>query len=88
MEKNKITHLIKDFECFGNNGLPKDENISLIVKRNGLKKPVYVGDTQGDFEACKKAGVPFIWVAYGFGHPETDDYFAKIEKFTELEALL
>ena len=35
---------------------PKDENISLIVKRNGLKKPVYVGDTQGDFEACKKAG--------------------------------
>jgi len=88
MEKNKITHLIKDFECFGNNGFPKDENISLIVKRNGLKKPVYVGDTQGDFEACKKAGVPFIWAAYGFGHPETDDYFAKIEKFTELEALL
>ena len=88
MEKNKITSLIKDFECFGNTGLGKDENIRLIVKRNGLKNPVYVGDTQGDFEACKKAGVPFIWAAYGFGRPETEDYFAKINKFTELENLL
>ena len=88
MKKNNITGLIKDFECLGNNGNPKDENISLIVKRNDLKKPVYIGDTQGDFEACKKAGVPFIWAAYGFGRPETDDYFSKIEKFTELEALL
>lgn len=88
MEKNNITHLIKDIECFGNTRLSKSENISLLVKRNGLKAPVYVGDTQGDFEACKQAGVPFIWAAYGFGHPETDDYFAKINSFTELEALL
>ena len=88
MDKNKITALIKDFECFGNTGLSKAENIRLIVKRNNLKNPVYVGDTQGDFEACKEAEVPFIWAAYGFGHPETDDYYAKIEKFTELESLL
>lgn len=88
IEKNKISSLIKDFECFGNNNKPKDENIRLIVERNSLKKPVYVGDTQGDFDACKKAGVPFIWAAYGFGRPETNDYFAKIENFTELEALL
>ena len=88
MDKNKITALIKDFECFGNTRLSKAENIRLIVKRNNLKNPVYTGDTQGDFEACKQAGVPFIWAAYGFGHPETDDYFAKIEKFTELESLL
>ena len=88
IEKNKIKSLIKDFECFGNTGLGKDENIRLIVKRNGLKKPVYVGDTQGDFDACKKAGVPFIWAVYGFGRPETEDYFAKINKFTELEELL
>ena len=88
IEKNKIKSLIKDFECFGNTGLGKDENIRLIMQRNGLKNPVYVGDTQGDFDACKKAGVPFIWAAYGFGRPETEDYFAKINKFTELEELL
>lgn len=88
MKKNQITNFIKDFECFGNTGLQKNENIELIVNRNGLKAPVYVGDTQGDFEACKKAGVPFIWAAYGFGRLDKDDYFAKIDKFTELENLL
>ena len=88
MEKNGITSLIKDFECFGNTGLSKDENIGLIVKRNNLKAPVYVGDTQGDFDACKKAGLPFIWAAYGFGRPETDDYYAKLEYFPDLEKLL
>ena len=88
MEKNKITHLIKDFECFGNTGKPKDENIRLIVERNKLKKPAYIGDTQGDYEACKKAGVPFIWAAYGFGKPEDNDYFAKIESFPEIKKLL
>lgn len=89
MEKNGIADCIRDFECFGNTGLLKDENINLIVKRNNLKAPVYVGDTQGDYEACKKAGVPFIWAAYGFGHPEDDDYYYfKLEKFQQLESLL
>ena len=88
VEKNNIKHLIKDFECFGNNGNSKGENIRLIASRNGLKAPVYVGDTQGDYEACKEADVPFIWAAYGFGKPQDDDYFAKIESFTELEKLL
>ena len=88
IEKNGITDLIKDFECFGNNGNSKDENISLIVKRNGLENPVYVGDTQGDYEACIKAGVPFVWAAYGFGCPNDDKYFAKLEEFAQLEELL
>ncbi len=87
MEKNGITDVIKDFECFGNNGLPKHENISLIVKRNGLKSAVYVGDTQGDYEACKMAGLPFIWAAYGFGRPEDENYYAKLEEFAQLKEL-
>ena len=88
IEKNKITPLIKDFECFGNTGKSKAENIKLIASRNGLKAPVYVGDTQGDYEACKEAGVPFIWAAYGFGKPEDNNYYAKIDSFTQLESLL
>ena len=88
IEKNGITDLIKDFECFGNNGNSKDENIRLILKRNGLENPVYVGDTQGDYEACIKAGVPFVWAAYGFGCPNDDKYFAKLEEFAQLEELL
>lgn len=88
VEKNNIKEDIKDFECFGNNGNTKGENIRLIVNRNGLKSPVYVGDTQGDYEACKQAGVPFVWAAYGFGKPEDENYYAKIDSFTELEKLL
>jgi phosphoglycolate phosphatase len=88
MEKNGIKEFITDFECFGNNGFSKDKNIRLIAERNQLKNPVYVGDTQGDFEACQKADLPFIWAAYGFGRPDSNDYYAKIESFTELEDLL
>ena len=85
IKKNHIENYITDFECFGNQGKPKDENIKLIIQRNNLKAPVYVGDTQGDYEACQKAGVPFVWAAYGFGKP--DAYVAKIEKFSELKDL-
>ena len=28
---------------------------------------MYVGDTVGDCEASREAGVPFIFAAYGFG---------------------
>lgn len=85
IEKNHIEKYITDYECFGTQGKPKDENIRLIVERNNLKNPVYVGDTQGDYEACTKAGVPFIWAAYGFGKPES--YIAKIEKFSDIKDL-
>lgn len=84
MKKNKIEKYITDYECFGDTRLGKDENIALVVKRNNLQKPAYVGDTQGDYEACKKEGVPFIWASYGFGKPESEDYFAKISDFSEL----
>ncbi|WP_374441648.1 HAD family hydrolase [Epilithonimonas sp.] len=62
--------LFEDFECFGNDGLPKDKNIKLIVERNNLQNPVYVGDTIWDKESSEKAGVDFIYAAYGFGKIE------------------
>ncbi|MCR4798018.1 MAG: HAD family hydrolase [Lachnospiraceae bacterium] len=82
LEKNHIGSLIKDFECFGRTGLQKDENISLLIRRNGLKNPVYVGDTTGDMEAAKKAGVPFIFARYGFG--DVKEYKAAIDSFEDL----
>ena len=84
MKKNRIEDCITDFECFGNNGLPKDKNIRLLVERNGLKAPVYVGDTQGDLEACKLAGVPFIWAEYGFGKVDETEIEGKISRFKDL----
>ena len=72
----------KDIECYGNNDLPKDENIKKIVERNKLTKAVYVGDIQGDYDATMKAGLPFIQAAYGCGTIAEET--VKINTFSEL----
>ncbi|MBQ9862573.1 MAG: HAD family hydrolase [Lachnospiraceae bacterium] len=84
MRKNGLTDIIKDYECFGHTGLQKDENILLICKRNNLdlKETVYIGDTLGDYEATKKAGLKFVFCKYGFGSVDTPDY--AIDKFSDL----
>lgn len=74
-----------DFECFGNNGLSKGENIALVVKRGGFDKAIYVGDTQGDFDGAVHAGLPFVHAAYGFGTADGARY--KINAITELPAV-
>lgn len=71
-----------DFECPGKSKLLKAENINLVIKRNNLKNPIYIGDTHMDSEAAKKAGVPFVFVSYGFG--DTKQYEYKIDKFEDL----
>ena len=89
MNKNNIQNFITDWECYGHSGLEKWENIRLITERNSLKHPVYVGDTEGDLEACEKAGVPFIWASYGFGaNLNPKRIIAKIEFFSQLESIL
>jgi len=84
-DKINITEYITDTECYGNNGKTKAENIKLIVERNNLKNPVYVGDTQGDCDSCKEAGVPFVYASYGFG--KADSYLYKIDDFSDLKVL-
>ena len=74
-----------DFESAGNTGLPKSENIRLVVRRNGLRSPVYVGDTALDHKSAVEAGVPFIHAAYGFGKAES---VPVIQALGELEGLL
>lgn len=71
-----------DFENPGRTGLSKGENINLIIERNNLSSPVYVGDTQGDLEAARFAGIPFIYAEYGFG--QVSEYEMKIKSFEEL----
>ena len=71
-----------DYESYGNTLLSKGENIKLVIKRNNLKNPIYVGDTKGDMEASNYAGIPFVYAAYGFGKVESFDY--KIADISEL----
>lgn len=77
-----LEEYFEDTECFGNNGLPKGDNIAKIVRRNGLSDAVYVGDIQGDYEASQKAGIKFIHAAYGFGTISSP--VPKIESLSEL----
>ncbi len=71
-----------DYESYGNTLLSKGENIKLVIDRNNLKNPIYVGDTKGDMEASNYAGIPFVYAAYGFGDVESFDY--KIDDISEL----
>ncbi len=71
-----------DFEYPGRTGKPKADNIKLVIERNNLKNPVYVGDTAGDAKAAKEADVPFIYARYGFG--KVDEYMDVIDSPMEL----
>ena len=86
MDKLGITPYIRDYESYGRTGLYKAENIRLVNERNHFSAPVYVGDIQGDQDASRAAGVPFIHSAYGFGSADAAD--AVINSFAELEQLL
>ena len=85
LEKTGLTDYIKDFECFGRTGKGKAENLQLLVTRNQIMHPVYVGDTQGDADACSQAGIPFVWASYGFGSVEK--YYERIDRFSDVKKL-
>lgn len=82
LEFFSFNSFFEDIECYGNAGLPKDVNIKLIVERNKLQNPVYVGDTIWDKEASDKVNVDFIYASYGFG--KIENYETKINNFEDL----
>ena len=69
MEKLEIAHLFEGHLCFGDTGTEKGQTILELMRRHHIVDAVYIGDTQGDYEATVVADVPFIWAAYGFGSP-------------------
>jgi phosphoglycolate phosphatase len=73
---------VTDYMAYGENNMPKNYNMRLLIKKHGLQSPVYVGDTQGDAEQTRLAGIPFIFVSYGFG--KTEDYEHKFNDFPSL----
>ena len=82
---HKLDKYFTDYECPGRTGLSKGENNKLIIERNNLKNPVYVGDTEGDAESAKVAGIPFVFAKYGFGNVK--EYQYEINKFEDLSTL-
>lgn len=75
-----------DYEYPGRSGLEKADNIRLVIERNQLQHPIYVGDTKGDRKAARKAQVPFVFARYGFG--EVEDYDYVIDSFSQLAHMI
>ncbi len=85
LERHQLGQYFGDFECSGRTGDPKDVNLKAIISRNQLQAPVYVGDTPGDLEASKKAGVPFIHA--GYGYRDVSECEHRLERISDLTTL-
>jgi phosphoglycolate phosphatase len=77
-----INEVITDSMAYGTNQMPKNHNMHLLMDKHNLQSPVYIGDTNGDAEQTRLAGIPFVFVSYGFGN--TDDYDNKFDDFESL----
>ena len=86
MEKLGIRHHFEGWMCFGDTGLPKGDTIRILMERHGIEDAIYIGDTQGDLEASRRAGIPFLFCTFGFGTPEA--YDASIDSFDQLPKIL
>lgn len=86
MEKLRLTPFIRAHLCFGDTLAEKDVTIRTLMQRHDIRSAVYIGDTQGDHDAAEKAGIPFIWAAYGFGSDVPHD--ALLPDIRQLPAVL
>ena len=86
LRSTRLEDCVADHLCFGETSVSKGRTIRLLMERNHLEHVVYVGDTQGDADACKEADVPFILAEYGFG--EVPDARQRIRSISELCQML
>ena len=86
MDKLGIRQHFEGWMCFGDTGLPKGDTIRILMERHGIEDAIYIGDTQGDLEASRRAGIPFLFCTFGFGTPEA--YDASIDSFDQLPKIL
>ena len=82
IDKLGLGDYIQGHMCFGDTGTSKGKTIRTLMEKHNIGSCIYIGDTQGDYEATVEAGVPFLWCTYGFGNP--DGYDAKIDRFEDL----
>lgn len=82
IDKLGLGEYVQGHMCFGDTGTSKGKTIRTLMTKHNIESAIYIGDTQGDLEACREAGIPFIFCSYGFGHAES--YDAKIDSIDEL----
>ena len=65
--------------------LGDDDTVNAFMREHQITSCAYIGDTQGDRNACLEANVPFIYAAYGLG--SADGWDVQIDTFEELRNL-
>lgn len=68
LDWSQLRAYITDTMAHGSNHQPKHANLRTLIARHALHRPVYIGDTESDSKQAALAGVPFVFVEYGFGH--------------------
>ncbi len=85
IDKLGLGDYIRGHLCFGDTGTSKGRTIRTLMEKYGIENCIYIGDTQGDRDACREAGIPFIFAAYGLG--QADSWDARIDEISDLLAL-
>lgn len=88
LEGTGLGRYFQGWMCYADTFSPKGVTIQALMKRYGLTRSLYVGDIQGDADACKQAGIDIIYAAYGLGSIKDGDYAAKINTFSDLLEVL
>ncbi len=88
LEGTGLGRHFKGWMCYADTLAPKGVTLRTLMERYGLKQPVYVGDIQGDANACKMAGIDIIFASYGLGEIQNGDYVSRIASFPELLEVL
>ena len=82
IDKLELGEYILGHMCFGDTGTSKGQTLLTLMKKYNITSAVYIGDTQGDLEACREANLPFVFCTYGLG--QADSWDAKIDSIGEL----
>ena len=82
IRKLGLEEIVEGHLCFGDTGTSKGQTILRLMKEHSITSCAYIGDTQGDRDACLEAGIPFIFAAFGLG--KADGWDAKIDNFADL----
>ena len=84
-KKLGLEDLIEGYLSFGDTGKSKGQTLKILMEQHNIRDAAYVGDTQGDLEATREAGIAFIWTSFGFGTPA--QYDLRVDTFSELQNL-
>lgn len=86
LPKIEILDCIDDYIAASALNISKADAIKRIMKRNNVKKAIYVGDTSLDKKSSFEANTVFVFAEYGFGNVTDVKY--KIKSFNELPKII